>query len=108
MAFSVPQLLHKLLDKLADNIAIYADYQIKSGAQVCRSGVDATSLSHLQSFVIILYCRWFRYLIHGQAVCPLVTSMSSRCRIFRYNCLLPETSVRFLRGIIVSYFFYSA
>lgn len=36
MAFTNPTLLHSLLTKLADNIAIYADYQIQSGAQVIQ------------------------------------------------------------------------
>lgn len=36
MAFSEPQLLHKLLSKIADAIAIYVRYQIDSGAQVVQ------------------------------------------------------------------------
>ncbi|MDY7013111.1 MAG: uroporphyrinogen decarboxylase, partial [Cyanobacteriota bacterium] len=36
MAFSQPQLLHQLLGKLADAIAIYVRYQIDCGAQVVQ------------------------------------------------------------------------
>jgi uroporphyrinogen decarboxylase len=36
MAFSEPDLLHKLLGKIADNIARYVCYQIDSGAQVVQ------------------------------------------------------------------------
>jgi uroporphyrinogen decarboxylase len=36
MAFSEPDLLHKLLGKIADAIAVYAGYQIDSGAQVIQ------------------------------------------------------------------------
>jgi uroporphyrinogen decarboxylase len=36
MAFSEPKLLHQLLGKLADAIAIYVRYQIDSGAQVVQ------------------------------------------------------------------------
>jgi uroporphyrinogen decarboxylase len=36
MAFSEPELLHKLLGKIADSIAIYVRYQIDSGAQMVQ------------------------------------------------------------------------
>lgn len=36
MAFSAPELLHQLLTKLADAIAVYTRYQIDSGAQVVQ------------------------------------------------------------------------
>jgi uroporphyrinogen decarboxylase len=36
MAFSEPAMLHKLLGKIADSIAIYMRYQIDSGAQVVQ------------------------------------------------------------------------
>jgi uroporphyrinogen decarboxylase len=36
MAFSQPDMLHQLLDKLANNIAIYACHQIECGAQVVQ------------------------------------------------------------------------
>ena len=36
MAFSEPQLLHALLGKMADNIAIYAAFQIESGADAVQ------------------------------------------------------------------------
>ena len=36
MAFSEPEMLHSLLSKLADNIAIYVRYQIDCGAQVVQ------------------------------------------------------------------------
>jgi uroporphyrinogen decarboxylase len=36
MAFSEPELLHKLLGKIADAIAVYARYQIDSGAQLIQ------------------------------------------------------------------------
>jgi uroporphyrinogen decarboxylase len=36
MAFSQPSVLHQLLNKLADAIAAYASYQIRSGAQVVQ------------------------------------------------------------------------
>jgi uroporphyrinogen decarboxylase len=36
MAFSEPELLHKLLGKIADSIAVYVRYQIDSGAQMVQ------------------------------------------------------------------------
>lgn len=36
MAFTEPELLHSLLQKFADNIASYAIFQIKSGAQIVQ------------------------------------------------------------------------
>eukprot|EP01038_Epipyxis_sp_PR26KG_P015917 gene15917-21593_t len=36
MGYQNPQILHTLLDKLADNIGDYANYQIESGAQVIQ------------------------------------------------------------------------
>lgn len=36
MGYDEPELLHSLLDKLADNLAEYACYQIESGAQVIQ------------------------------------------------------------------------
>ena len=36
MAFSEPAMLHQLLSKLADNIAIYACHQIECGAQIVQ------------------------------------------------------------------------
>ncbi|HBW58377.1 MAG TPA: uroporphyrinogen decarboxylase [Oscillatoriales bacterium UBA8482] len=36
MAFSEPAILHKLLEKIADAIAVYVRYQIDSGAQVIQ------------------------------------------------------------------------
>jgi uroporphyrinogen decarboxylase len=36
MAFCEPQMLHKLLSKIADNIAIYAKHQIDCGAQIVQ------------------------------------------------------------------------
>ena len=36
MAFSQPAMLHKLLEKIADSIAVYIRYQIDSGAQVVQ------------------------------------------------------------------------
>jgi uroporphyrinogen decarboxylase len=36
MGYNEPELLHALLDKLADNLAEYACYQIESGAQVIQ------------------------------------------------------------------------
>jgi len=36
MGYNEPELLHTLLDKLADNLAEYACYQIESGAQVIQ------------------------------------------------------------------------
>lgn len=36
MAFKEPKMLHKLLEKIADSIAIYLRYQIDSGAQVVQ------------------------------------------------------------------------
>jgi hypothetical protein len=64
MAFNNPQLLHKLLTLLADNIAIYADYQINSGAQV---RICDASFAISPDLINILL-RSSRYLIRGQAV----------------------------------------
>lgn len=36
MAFSEPKMLHQLLEKIADSIAVYVRYQINSGAQVVQ------------------------------------------------------------------------
>mmetsp|Transcript_1569 Transcript_1569/g.6841 ORF Transcript_1569/g.6841 Transcript_1569/m.6841 type:complete len:194 (+) Transcript_1569:764-1345(+) len=36
MAFQDPELLHSMLKNLADNIGVYANYQIESGAQVIQ------------------------------------------------------------------------
>ncbi|MGP1374665.1 MAG: uroporphyrinogen decarboxylase [Almyronema sp.] len=36
MAFSEPEMLHQLLSKIADNIAVYVRYQIDCGAQVIQ------------------------------------------------------------------------
>lgn len=36
MAFKEPKMLHKLLEKIADSIAVYLRYQIDSGAQVVQ------------------------------------------------------------------------
>ncbi|KKD35206.1 MAG: uroporphyrinogen decarboxylase [Limnoraphis robusta] len=36
MAFSEPEMLHQLLGKLADSIAVYVRYQIDSGAQIVQ------------------------------------------------------------------------
>ncbi|NJL57448.1 MAG: uroporphyrinogen decarboxylase [Leptolyngbyaceae cyanobacterium SL_5_9] len=79
MAFSNPAVLHQLLAKLADAIAIYARYQIDSGAQVVQmfdSWAGQLSPQDYETFALPYQQRVFRQVKETHPDTPLILLVS--------------------------------
>lgn len=75
MAFSDPAILHQLLEKLADAIAVYARYQIDSGAQVIQmfdSWAGQLSPQDYDTFALPYQQRVFRQIKQTHPDTPLI------------------------------------
>ena len=75
MAFSDPQILHQLLAKLADQIAVYARYQIDCGAQVIQlfdSWAGQLSPQDYDTFALPYQQRVFRQIKQTHPDTPLI------------------------------------
>ncbi|MFN6461778.1 MAG: uroporphyrinogen decarboxylase [Nostoc sp. DedVER02] len=79
MAFSDPTILHQLLSKLADAIAIYARYQIDSGAQVVQmfdSWAGQLSPQDYDTFALPYQKRVFQQIKQTHPDTPLILLVS--------------------------------
>jgi uroporphyrinogen decarboxylase len=79
MAFSDPTILHQLLAKLADAIAVYARYQIDSGAQVVQmfdSWAGQLSPQDYETFALPYQQRVFRQVKETHPDTPLILLVS--------------------------------
>ncbi|MEH2337247.1 uroporphyrinogen decarboxylase [Nostoc sp.] len=79
MAFSDPMILHQLLAKLADAIAIYARYQIDSGAQVVQmfdSWAGQLSPQDYDTFALPYQQRVFQQVKQTHPDTPLILLVS--------------------------------
>ncbi|MEA5600870.1 uroporphyrinogen decarboxylase [Nostoc sp. UHCC 0252] len=79
MAFSDPTILHQLLSKLADAIAIYARYQIDSGAQVVQmfdSWAGQLSPQDYDTFALPYQKRVFQQVKQTHPDTPLILLVS--------------------------------
>ncbi|NJN58811.1 MAG: uroporphyrinogen decarboxylase [Leptolyngbyaceae cyanobacterium SL_5_9] len=79
MAFSDPTILHQLLAKLADAIAVYARYQIDSGAQVIQmfdSWAGQLSPQDYETFALPYQQRVFRQVKQTHPDTPLILLVS--------------------------------
>lgn len=79
MAFSDPAILHQLLSKLADAIAIYARYQIDSGAQVIQmfdSWAGQLSPQDYDTFALPYQQRVFQQVKQTHPDTPLILLVS--------------------------------
>ncbi|MBW4422051.1 MAG: uroporphyrinogen decarboxylase [Myxacorys californica WJT36-NPBG1] len=79
MAFSTPAILHSLLEKLADAIAVYARYQIDCGAQVVQmfdSWGGQVSPQDYDTFVLPYQQRVFRQIKQTHPDTPLILLVS--------------------------------
>lgn len=79
MAFSEPMILHQLLAKLADAIAIYARYQIDSGAQVVQmfdSWAGQLSPQDYDTFALPYQQRVFQQVKQTHPDTPLILLVS--------------------------------
>ncbi|MFW9258497.1 uroporphyrinogen decarboxylase [Nostoc sp. CALU 546] len=79
MAFSDPTILHQLLAKLADAIAIYARYQIDSGAQVIQmfdSWAGQLSPQDYDTFALPYQQRVFQQVKQTHPDTPLILLVS--------------------------------
>ncbi|MDZ8262267.1 uroporphyrinogen decarboxylase [Nostoc sp. ChiQUE01b] len=79
MAFSDPTILHQLLAKLADAIAIYARYQIDSGAQVVQmfdSWAGQLSPQDYDTFALPYQQRVFQQVKQTHPDTPLILLVS--------------------------------
>jgi uroporphyrinogen decarboxylase len=79
MAFSDPAVLHRLLARLADAIAIYARYQIDSGAQVVQmfdSWAGQLSPQDYETFALPYQQRVFRQVKETHPDTPLILLVS--------------------------------
>jgi uroporphyrinogen decarboxylase len=79
MAFSNPTVLHHLLEKLADAIAVYARYQIDCGAQVVQmfdSWAGQVSPQDYDTFVLPYQQRVFRQVKQTHPDTPLILLVS--------------------------------
>ncbi|MDZ8026766.1 MAG: uroporphyrinogen decarboxylase [Nostoc sp. DedQUE01] len=79
MAFSDPTILHQLLTKLADAIAIYARYQIDSGAQVVQmfdSWAGQLSPQDYDTFALPYQQRVFQQIKQTHPETPLILLVS--------------------------------
>ncbi|MFN6560108.1 MAG: uroporphyrinogen decarboxylase [Nostoc sp. ChiSLP01] len=79
MAFSDPTILHQLLTKLADAIAIYARYQIDSGAQVVQmfdSWAGQLSPQDYDTFALPYQQRVFQQIKQTHPDTPLILLVS--------------------------------
>ncbi|MDZ8183256.1 MAG: uroporphyrinogen decarboxylase [Nostoc sp. ChiSLP02] len=79
MAFSDPTILHQLLTKLADAIAIYARYQIDSGAQVVQmfdSWAGQLSPQDYDTFALPYQQRVFQQVKQTHPDTPLILLVS--------------------------------
>jgi uroporphyrinogen decarboxylase len=75
MAFSSPAVLHQLLEKLADAIAVYARYQIDCGAQVVQmfdSWAGQLSPQDYDTFALPYQQRVFRQVKETHPDTPLI------------------------------------
>ena len=57
MMWNEPKLLHSMLEKLAENIGEYANYQIKSGAQVIQVFDSWAGKLFIIIIIIFLLCQ---------------------------------------------------
>lgn len=79
MAFSEPAVLHQLLAKLADAIAVYARYQIDSGAQVVQmfdSWAGQLSPQDYDTFALPYQQRVFQQIKETHPDTPLILLVS--------------------------------
>ncbi|HIK49751.1 MAG TPA: uroporphyrinogen decarboxylase [Oscillatoriales cyanobacterium M59_W2019_021] len=79
MAFSEPAMLHQLLGKLADAIAVYARYQIDSGAQVVQmfdSWAGQLSPQDYETFALPYQQRVFQQVKATHPDTPLILLVS--------------------------------
>jgi len=79
MAFSDPTILHQLLAKLADAIAVYARYQIDSGAQVVQmfdSWAGQLSPQDYETFALPYQQRVFQQVKETHPDTPLILLVS--------------------------------
>ena len=79
MAFSEPAILHSLLGKLADAIAIYVRYQIDSGAQVVQmfdSWAGQLSPQDYETFALPYQQRVFKQVKETHPDTPLILLVS--------------------------------
>lgn len=79
MAFSDPQILHQLLTKLADAIAVYVRYQIDSGAQVVQmfdSWAGQLSPQDYDTFALPYQQRVFQQVKQTHPDTPLILLVS--------------------------------
>jgi uroporphyrinogen decarboxylase len=79
MAFTEPALLHRLLELLADSIAIYARYQIDSGAQVIQmfdSWAGQLSPQDYEVFALPYQRRVFEQIKQTHPDTPLILLVS--------------------------------
>ncbi|HIK31962.1 MAG TPA: uroporphyrinogen decarboxylase [Oscillatoriales cyanobacterium M4454_W2019_049] len=79
MAFSEPAMLHQLLGKLADAIAVYARYQIESGAQVVQmfdSWAGQLSPQDYETFALPYQQRVFQQVKATHPDTPLILLVS--------------------------------
>ncbi|MHC5719575.1 MAG: uroporphyrinogen decarboxylase family protein, partial [Nostoc sp.] len=79
LAFSEPTILHQLLAKLADAIAIYARYQIDSGAQVVQmfdSWAGQLSPQDYDTFALPYQQRVFQQVKQTHPDTPLILLVS--------------------------------
>ena len=79
MAFSEPAILHNLLGKLADAIAIYVRYQIDSGAQVVQmfdSWAGQLSPQDYETFALPYQQRVFKQVKETHPDTPLILLVS--------------------------------
>lgn len=79
MAFSEPKVLHQLLAKLADSIAVYTRYQIDSGAQVVQmfdSWAGQLSPQDYETFALPYQQRVFQQVKETHPDTPLILLVS--------------------------------
>ncbi|MGL5875200.1 MAG: uroporphyrinogen decarboxylase [Xenococcaceae cyanobacterium] len=79
MAFSEPKILHQLLAKLADAIAVYTRYQIDSGAQVVQmfdSWAGQLSPQDYETFALPYQQRVFQQVKETHPDTPLILLVS--------------------------------
>lgn len=93
MAFSEPAILHDLLGKLADAIAIYVRYQIDSGAQVVQmfdSWAGQLSPQDYETFALPYQQRVFKQVKETHPDTPLILLVSGSAGVLER---MPQSGV---------------
>ena len=88
MAFSEPEILHKLLGKIADAIAVYVRYQIDCGAQVVQlfdSWAGQLSPQDYQIFALPYQQRVVRQVKETHPDTPLILYISGSAGVLEKN-----------------------